>query len=281
MRRLLTILGLLTLSGAALPVLSQTDDPPRRVVSMNLCTDQLAMMLASPGQLYSVSGLAADPRGSAMAEQAQSLVLNHGLAEEIYLMDPDLVIAGSFSARATVDMLKRLGIPVIVLDPAYSLDDIRDRITTMGDVLHQQDEAARLIADFDRDLAALADEVTIRPRAALYAANGYTQGERSLSGQILVAAGFDNIADELGLPFGGTLPMEVLAMSDPDALILGSRYPGASRAEAVLDHPVIAMLRDGRYEAMMTDRDWVCGTPHVLRAIAALADDRRRMEAAR
>ncbi|MGA0716208.1 MAG: ABC transporter substrate-binding protein, partial [Gemmobacter sp.] len=29
--------------------------PPGRVVSINLCTDQLAMMLAAPGQLVSVS----------------------------------------------------------------------------------------------------------------------------------------------------------------------------------------------------------------------------------
>ncbi len=150
----------------------------------------------------------------------------------------------------------------------------------MGEALHRQDEAARLIADFDRNLAALTDEVRVRPRAAMYSANGYTQGERSLSGQILAAAGFDNIADEVGLPSGGILPMEVLAMSDPDALVLGRRYPGTSRAEAVLDHPVVATLRQGRHEAMMTDRDWVCGTPYVLRAIKALAEDRRKMETA-
>ena len=40
------------------PVAAQ---PPQRVVSMNLCTDQLAMMLAGPGQLISVSHLGHDP----------------------------------------------------------------------------------------------------------------------------------------------------------------------------------------------------------------------------
>jgi hypothetical protein len=89
---------------------SAAAEAPRRVVSMNLCTDQLAMLIAAPGQLRSVSHLATDPSASAMAEEALDHDINHGLAEEIYLMRPDLVIAGSFSNRATLDMLRRLEI---------------------------------------------------------------------------------------------------------------------------------------------------------------------------
>lgn len=40
---------------------------------MNLCADQLAILLAGPGQLRSVSFLAADPRASAMAEAAREM----------------------------------------------------------------------------------------------------------------------------------------------------------------------------------------------------------------
>ena len=41
-------------------------DAPGRVVSINLCTDQLAMMLAAPGQLVSVSHLASEVQSSSM-----------------------------------------------------------------------------------------------------------------------------------------------------------------------------------------------------------------------
>ncbi len=37
------------------------EQAPRRVVSMNLCTDQLAILDARPGQLHSVSYLAKRP----------------------------------------------------------------------------------------------------------------------------------------------------------------------------------------------------------------------------
>ena len=45
---------------------------PLRVVSINLCTDQLAMLLAAPGQLVSVTHLARDPEASVMALQTIS-----------------------------------------------------------------------------------------------------------------------------------------------------------------------------------------------------------------
>ena len=77
---------------------------PARVVSTNLCTDQLAMLLAAPGQLVSVSWLAADPRSSTMAAEAARYPANHGLAEEIFLLSPDLVLAGSYTARTAVDL---------------------------------------------------------------------------------------------------------------------------------------------------------------------------------
>ena len=62
---------------------------------MNLCTDQLAMLLADPGQLVSVSHMALDPLSSAMVEEAEAFTINRGGAEQVYLMRPDLVLAGT------------------------------------------------------------------------------------------------------------------------------------------------------------------------------------------
>lgn len=248
-------------------------DAPKRVVSMNLCTDQLAMLLAGPGQLLSVSHLASDVRSSAMVEEAKKYEANHGLAEEIYLMQPDLVIAGAFSTRATVDMLRRLDIPVVVFEPAYSLDQVNERILQMGEALHQQDAAQAMVAEFDTKMAELQAEVSERPSAVLYYANGYTSGDTTLAGQILTAAGFENMAPDKARK----LPLEVLTLTNPDWVITARPYPGNSRAEALLDHPVIQSLRQKRAAALLSDHDWVCGTPHVLRAIERLSTAREEM----
>ncbi|CAM3240272.1 iron complex transport system substrate-binding protein [Paracoccus aminovorans] len=251
----------------ALPVAA---DAPRRVVSVNLCTDQLAMMLAAPGQLVSVSYLARDPASSAMPEAAAGLPLNHGLAEEIFLLRPDLVLAGTWTTPATVDLLRRVGVPVAVFQPEDDLAGIRANIRRMGEVLGREAEAEALIARFEADLARLDDAPAPRPRAAIYAANGYTLGSDSLAGQIVILGGHANIADELGLAGGGTLPLESLLLSQPDLLILGRRYPGHSRGEDMMDHPALrSVMRDTPF-VVMSDPDWVCGTPRILRAAQSL-----------
>ncbi len=247
---------------------------PQRVVSMNVCTDQLAMMLAAPGQLLSVSHLARDTRVSAMAGQAMRHGVNHGLAEEIYLQQPDLVIAGRFSTVATVDMLRRLNVPVVVFDPARSLEDVRKNILRMGEVLGRQEAAADLLRDYETGLAAL-QSAEAGPRAAIYSARGWTSGEKTLSGQILKVAGLQNIATEMGMDTGGILPLEQLVLSEPEIVITSQPYPGHSRAEEYLQHPVVAYLRTRSGQALMSDRDWVCGTPYVLRAVEELNKARK------
>lgn len=266
----------LAAAGAGAEEAPAPEAPPERVVSINLCTDQLAMMLAAPGQLVSVSHLASDPYSSAMAREAERYDANRGRAEEVYLLEPDLVLAGTYTAQATVGMLERMGIEVEVFKPAHGLSAVTERMHQMGAALGREDEAAEMIARFEESLAAM--QVDDRePRAALYGANGYTSGDRSLSGEILSAAGFANIATEHGLSGGGRLPLELLVLSDPELVISGEPYPGASRAEAILDHPLVEDLRNRVEGTVMQDRAWICGTPHVLEVIGTLSDLRERM----
>ena len=260
------------------------DGAPARVVSLNLCTDQLAMLLAAPGQLVAVSNLAADPMMSAMAGAAARYRATRGQAEEVFLLRPDLVLAGSFTTRATVELLRRLGVRVELFPPPASLADVAAQMRAVGVALGRAAEGERLALSFEAGLAALAaapgdasgggsgDASEERPRAALYYAGGYSGGADSLAGDIVVAAGFANIAEEAGLPSGGRLALELLILAMPDLVITGASYPGASRAEEILRHPAFAGLR--RAEGV-SDADWVCGTPRVLDAIARLGALRR------
>ncbi|NDV48566.1 MULTISPECIES: ABC transporter substrate-binding protein [unclassified Salipiger] len=272
LRRALIPLSLLAAMGLS-PATAQ--DAPARVVSMNLCTDQLAMLLAAPGQLLSVSKLARDPMSSAMADAAMAYPVNHGQAEEVWLMQPDLVIVGSYTAQAAAQMLERLGTRVQRIAPATSLADVPARLRTLGEAMGRQARAEALIAEFETRLAALREKVDRRPSAALYYANGYTTGDQTLAGEILLAAGFDNIAGARG---GGQLPLEALAMAQPEALITARPYPGASRSEEILMHPVVRQLRAAQAATANTGTDWICGTPFVLQAIEELSEFRKALE---
>ena len=255
---------------APLAALAEGAPAPQRVVSINLCTDQLAMMLAAPGQLVSVSYVGADPMASAMAEAARGYPLNYAQGEEVFRLAPDLVLAGTFSSPFTVGLLRRLGIEVVQFAPERGFDDLRANVRRMGAVLHREDAAEAVLAQFEADLAALRVMADTRPEALMHYANNFTSGDASLAHEIVAAAGWDNAAVTAGLG-GGAVAMELLVMLTPDLVISSRPYPGASRAEEVLRHPAMAALRARSGRAALSDAEWVCGTPHVLRAVARLA----------
>lgn len=252
-------------------------EAPKRVVSINLCTDLLAMMLADEGQLLSVSRIALDENVASLASEARAYQINNGQAEDVFLMQPDLVLAGVYSPPATLDMLRNLGIRVEIFDIETSLDGVRDQVARMGAVLHREAAAKALIEDFDARRAALAANSGERPSALLYHPSGYTSGVGSLAHEILDLAGFRNAAVEAGYAEGMRMPLEVLALSNPDLVITSTPYPGGSRAEDVMQHPAVLALRDSRAATTSTSHDWVCDTPFVIRAAEKLANVRRAM----
>jgi iron complex transport system substrate-binding protein len=248
--------------------------PPGRAVSMNLCTDQLAMLLARPGQLVAVSPIARDPVSSAMWRQAAAVPTHAGSAEAILGLAPDLVLAGAWDSPATLAMLRRLGIRVETFPVEKTFADVEANITRMGELLGTPDAARRLVAGMRARLTDLPAPTGPRPRAALYYANGYTSGSDTLADAILTAAGLDNIAADRGLSGVASLPLEILVTERPDLIVLGQDYAAPARAQGILHHPALRALDAGR--AVVADNLWVCGTPMALDAVAALRAARPR-----
>ncbi|MDO9526573.1 MAG: ABC transporter substrate-binding protein [Gemmobacter sp.] len=251
---------------------------PQRVVSMNLCTDQLAMLLAAPGQLKSVSHLALDRRSSVMADQAAGYAINRGAAEQVFVMRPDLVLAGTYTSRASVDLLRRLGVRVVELPPATRLTDVPEHLRIVGKALGRSARAEALVAEFEAGLAAARIHGGRKVRAAMYYPNGYTTGVGTMSDDILRATGFANISATAGVTGGGILPLERLVMAAPEVVVTSTRYPGASRSEEILTHPALVALRGQTQTALVTDADWVCGLPQILRAVQGMAAARARVD---
>ena len=239
---------------------------PQKIVSLNLCTDQLLMLLADPNQIASLSKIVDDPNVSFLAEKSAEFRKNRGDAEEIFINSPDLVLAGVYTEKATVQILQSLGVRVEIFPIEQNFDDIVENIRKMGLLVGHADRAERMIDDFNIRLEELRSGITERPRAAIYSANGYTTGTDTMSGQILKTAGFQNITEEVGMSFGGTLPLETLVMLQPDFVITGKAYPGHSRSEEILKHPALRPFKG----ITQTDAKWICGTPAVLDAVAEL-----------
>lgn len=258
-------------------------EPPKRVVSINLCTDQLALALAAPGQVAAVSRLSLDPNLSDVVEVARDLVVTDGTAEEIVPLAPDLVLAGAHTSRATVSILRRLGHRVEEFAPPRNFADIRASLFRMGELLDQRERAAALVAAFDRAVGELRASAPAEsaPLAVVYHVGQRAEGRGTIAHDILVAAGWRNLAAELGIEETGALPLEVVLMHRPDVVLVGAAEADwLTPSQPNLGHPAVrSAFAEGTHIAVMPDRWIVCGNTSVTEVVRRLVYERRRLAA--
>ena len=253
---------------------------PARIVSMNLCADELVLRLADRAQVASVSWLARDPRGSTVAQEAAGVPLNRGLAEEIVALQPDLVIAGAFTNRGTVAILKRIGLPVRTLSLPQDFAGVRAQIREVASAVGQSEHGEAMARDLDARLAAVAPPGEgPRPRVLVLRPNAFTVAPGTLGDAILQAAGLVNAGAEIGQDRLGQVPLEALVLADPDLVVLDEAERGRpSLADALLHHPILARYRREGRTVSIPNRLWTCPGPQIAEVVERLAAARNSIK---
>ncbi|WP_051631070.1 ABC transporter substrate-binding protein [Afifella pfennigii] len=267
LRFFLTVLLLSTAAASAAAAAK-----PQRVVSINLCADQLLMRLADPEQIASLTYLARDNSMSNLAETARDFQANRGLAEEVMRYRPDLVLAGRYTKRVTVDLLKRIGVTVLELDVPRTMEEVEAQIRLLGEALGQEARAERLVGQIAASMKAAAEEknASQRPTAIVYEPNGYTVGAGSLIDELLALAGLENLASEKGMQNYGRLPLESLVALSPDVLVVGTPRGLPSLATELVRHPVLSHMPRPMHIAAVPPRLWACPGPDMFAAVDIL-----------
>ena len=250
--------------------------PPSRIVSLDLCTDQLLIELVDRARIAAVTHLAADPAVSAIPDKARGLAITRGAAEDVLRYDPDLILAGPFGVAASVDLLRRLGRRLVIVPLPEDLGGVRTAVRTVAAAAGVEREGEAMIADFDRRLANLpASSAQALPTAVIYQIGGSVSGPGSLADAALAAAGYRNMASDYRLTRGGQVPLELLLADPPDLLVLSSGADEYRTALADnLRHPALRLLRQRRASIELPWRHWLCGTPHIVEAVERLAEAR-------
>src|SRR5450432_83995 len=81
--------------------------PPQHIMSLKICTDELLLDLVSPSRIASVTFLSREKAGLKFWPQAAAIPVNHGTAEEILKLHPDLILADPFMAPALRPLLAK------------------------------------------------------------------------------------------------------------------------------------------------------------------------------
>lgn len=246
---------------------SAAEGAPTRVVSLNLCTDELMLMLAAPDQILSVTHLAQRAPETSLWAVARRYRKNDGTLMSVAALRPDLVLTMGGGARDRLRIARRLGIRTIDLPFPQTLGDIEASIETVASALGRQREGAALI-DRIRRLRLTAPRV--QHETIWLGGGGRSVLPGSLAAQWMRLAGFRQRAltkDRVSLEQLLVHPPQILLRSD----YRSGQYSGEQRW---LSHPLAQRPRASR--TIVTDgRPWTCMGPtmiaEVIRLRAAVA----------
>lgn len=276
--RLLALLlpfGLLLTTAAA-----DAQTRPQRIVSMNLCTDELLMRLVDPSRIASITYLSQQPVNASLGlgHITSRLKINHGLAEEVLMQKPDLVLAGSFSATAATAMLRRLGLTIVTFEPENTFDDMRANIRKMGAAVGEPERAEEVIAEFDTRLAALQAQIPPGelPIFADIGVNNYVAGSDTMYAYVVRAGGYRTLGEALGFSGYRNVSLEQLLRIKPALISTSTPWTNPpSISTMALRHPALLDLVSHTPQITIPERYTTCGAPSVLGAVELLVEARK------
>jgi len=245
----------------------------QRVVTVNLCLDQLALRLAAPGQLVGISYLARDPRISVMADLARGIPTVRGTAESILDRKPDLVVFDEMAHANVKRLVRAAGVPILELPWASSLEQAESLIARMADALGRSAQGNDLIAAMRERQRRLVWPGPPTVTAAVLQANLRTTGKGSLMDELLRLTGYRNLAAELGISAYGRFSLEAVLAGQPEVVVLdGESNADPARATSFVDHPAIRTLARHARILSLPIRYSICAGPENLDAMERLRE---------
>lgn len=242
-------------SAAAAPALPRT-------ASLNLCTDELLLLLGRPDQIASVTHLSRLQAETPLWQQARRYPRNDGSLLSVVGQRPDLVLTMGGAGRDRLRIAERLGIQTLDLPYAMSLADVGANIGRVAAAMGRPAEGARML----RRMAALVRQRPAAPTDAIWlGGGGRTAAPSGLTAQWMRLAGFAQRA----IP-GDRVSLETL-LTRPPAILLRSDYRQGqfSGQQRWLGHPLARRPINSR--TVVTDgRRWTCLGPMMIDEIARL-----------
>lgn len=247
---------------SALAVSATATAAPMRVASLNLCTDELLLSLADPGQIASVTHLSQSASETPLWALGRRHRKNDGSLLSVAALKPDLVLTMGGGARDRVRIAQRLDIRTLDLPFPQSLKDIERSIALVGAATGQGERAVALL----RRMAMLRRTRPPRLSDTIWlGGGGRSVAPVGLAAEWMALAGFRQRSLN-----GDRVSLEQLLVAPPRYLLRSNyrsdQYSGEQRW---LAHPLASGTKASK--SISTDgRRWTCMGPPMIDEILRL-----------
>jgi iron complex transport system substrate-binding protein len=250
-----------------------------RIVSMNVCSDQLLLTLADPDQILGLSRFSRDGWQSWAADRARRYPVLSGGAEDVLVAKPDIVVASRFDKRSMRELLKAKGLHLAEFTVPRTLGEVKDQIREMGELVQHPDRARAEIARLDAAIAHARQAVTDKHYRVLpLSRRGWVSGRDSLVSSLLTETGLLNPAADHGVTFGGFASLEAIVSLKPDFILVSEAGDRAEDdGQAFLLHPALQHFYPPEKRIVIPERLTVCGGVMLAEALDVLTAELKRV----
>ncbi|MEO0423132.1 MAG: ABC transporter substrate-binding protein [Pseudomonadota bacterium] len=252
----------------------------QRVISLDYCADQYVVALLDREHILRVS-----PHATAtyswVRDRAEGLPSVRPSAEDVLVLQPDLVVRSYGGGPRAGQFLAQAGIPVVQVPYVNDIAGAKRSVEAMGAALGMPERGRALATRMTQRLAALANQATSDGPSVLYLpSSGVSAGPGTLIDEMIRTAGLRNFQRKAGWH---PIPLERMAYEKPEVIALafvGDRDPIVD-AWSSATHPV-ARRQVHTLPTVRLDSSWVaCGGWFLVEAVEALAGVAVVAEAAR
>jgi iron complex transport system substrate-binding protein len=233
-----------------------------KAASLNLCTDELLLMLARPDQIASVTHLAHQAEETPLWRQARRYPRNDGSLLSVVERRPTIVFTMGGQGQDRRRIAERLGIRTIVLPFPQHLDDVMASVRTVAHALGTVDRGESLVGQ----MKGLGQTAPVQRSDTLYlSSGGLTVAPDGLASAWMGLAGLRQRAVR-----GDRVSLEQLLVAPPSVLLKSSYRSGQYSIEQRWhSHPLARRAKAKR--TLVTDgRLWTCMGPLLVPEILRL-----------
>ncbi len=195
------------------------EKPPERIISLSPAHTEIFYAIGAGDRLVGRDRFSDfPPETSEKAVVGDAFSLN---LEAIVALEPDLVYT---TFEGPIDPLEGLGIDVLYLEPALTVEGVLDNIRLIGRITLHEEEAKGLADDIAERISAVVNMIPDgerSPRVFYEIDPGlFTVGPNSFIGNVLNMLSVNNVASDARNPYP-QLSLEAIVEADPEIILLG------------------------------------------------------------
>lgn len=197
--------------------------PPQRIVSATLVTDEILSVLVDSSRIAGVTFLADNTAISNIPNHyPDSIQRIKGEVEEIIALQPDLVFISPYTRAETVRLLLGTEIPVVRLPDLQTFSDIENSINLTALATGTSEQAEEILRPIHSKLIKLQAKLKSaeRPRVLFYNLGGTTVGPGSTIDEIIALAGGYNVVRSTGIKGSQKINEELAISLQPDVILV-------------------------------------------------------------